>query len=102
MRGTNTLSTAEAVELTGEKNVTQFLRVMKRNGISPVKELPGIRGAKFWDENDLANYPYTTPAPVESPQAPGAGVSSSANPMAAPSASVEKSTDQMPKGARAA
>lgn len=64
MQGIDTpLSTAEAVKLTGEKSVTQFLRVMKREGIAPVKELPGIRGAKFWDPADIAKLTPSSSAP---------------------------------------
>ena len=47
------IRTKEAADLLGETSVKQFLRVMDREGILPAVQVPGIRGAKFWNRADL-------------------------------------------------
>ena len=48
------IRTKDAAVLIGENSVKQFLRVMDREGIEPAVQVPGIRGAKFWNRSDLA------------------------------------------------
>jgi hypothetical protein len=33
--------------------VRQFHYLVERHGVKPVRELPGLRGAKFWDPSDI-------------------------------------------------
>ena len=46
------IRTKDAAAILGE-NVTQFLRIMSREGIKPVVQIPGPRGAKFWNRADV-------------------------------------------------
>jgi len=48
-----TLTSKEAADLLGLPNVQAWHRLVAREGLVPVKELPGIRGAKFWRVSDV-------------------------------------------------
>jgi hypothetical protein len=47
-----TLTTAQAAEMVGV-NVQKLFRLIAREGIAPVFEAPGKRGAKFWNPRDI-------------------------------------------------
>lgn len=103
MTSADLIPAAEATKLLGYKNRSSLTRLVQSGQIAPSFTASGARGEQFFKRADVLALLTPAVAP-SSPEADGstAGVSSSANPMAAPSASVEKSADQKPKGARAA
>lgn len=46
------LTSIEAASLLGV-NVQKFHRLTAANGVSPILEAPGLRGAKFWHPLDI-------------------------------------------------